>query len=69
MKYTKFIPTHFLNTQTEEWQDIASVYKNVNFLQMQDFVKIIPIVDNIYLIVLDNYDCSTTSTLYKGILE
>ena len=69
MTHSKFIPTQFLNTRTEEWQDIDKMYEGKNFLEMQGFVKIIPVANNIYLIVWDNEDCTTTKALYKGILE
>lgn len=68
-KYKSFIPSQVLTTRTGEWKDIDKMYEGRNFLEMQDFVKIIPIVDNIYLIVWDGDDCTAINTLYKGILE
>ena len=69
MTHSKFIPTQFLNTRTEEWQNLDEMYEGRNFLELVGFCKIIPIKDDIYLIVWDEYDCTTTNTLYKGILE
>ena len=68
-KYKSFIPSQFLNTRTEQWQNLDEMYEGRNFLELVGFVKIIPVTNNIYLIVWDEYDCSTTNTLYKGILE
>ena len=69
MTHTKFIPTQFLNTRTEQWQNLDEMYQGRNFLELIGFVKIIPVTNNIYLIVWDEYDGSTKNNLYKGILE
>ena len=64
MKYTKFIPTHFLNVITEQWQVVD--FKDTNYLEKfrNEIKKVFQLGNG--LIVCD---WETETTLYKGILE